>query len=58
MPRYARISINIPQLTGLFDYSIPHEFESVIQVGSLVNVPLGNKLIKASSYSCGRNQRG
>lgn len=44
MPRYARISINIPQLTGLFDYSIPLEFESLTQVGSLVNIPFGKQM--------------
>jgi primosomal protein N' (replication factor Y) len=41
MPRYARISINIPQLTGLFDYSIPPDFQDEIQPGSLVDVPFG-----------------
>lgn len=43
MPRYARISINIPQLTGLFDYFVPPELEGVIQPGSLVNVPFGRQ---------------
>ncbi len=41
MPRYARISINIPQLTGLFDYSIPSDLQEEIQSGSLVEVPFG-----------------
>ncbi len=44
MPRYARISINIPQLTGLFDYSIPEEFDGLIHAGSLVNVPFGRQI--------------
>lgn len=41
MPRYARISINIPQLTGLFDYSIPPELMEDVHAGSLVEVPFG-----------------
>lgn len=44
MPRYARVSINIPQLTGLFDYSIPEEFDGFIHAGSLVNVPFGRQI--------------
>ena len=46
MPHYARISINIAQLTELFDYHIPGEFEGLIQPGSLVNVPFGKQTVQ------------
>lgn len=43
MPSFARVSVNIPQLTGLFDYHIPPEYAGMIQPGSLVNIPFGRQ---------------
>ena len=43
MPSFARVSVNIPQLTGLFDYQIPAEFTGLVQPGVLVNVPFGRQ---------------
>ncbi len=39
---FARIAVNIPSVTGLFDYSIPPELNNV-QVGCLVTVPFGRQ---------------
>ncbi len=43
MPRYARVSVNITQLTDLFDYQVPTELEGVVQPGTLVTVPFGRQ---------------
>lgn len=41
MPQFVRVSVNIPQLTGLFDYQVPSELEGLVLPGSLVKVPFG-----------------
>ena len=46
MTRYARISVNIAQVSGVFDYSIPDEFISAIQIGALVQVPFGKQVVQ------------
>lgn len=46
MPPYARVSVNIPQLSGLFDYEIPRELEGQIQPGTLVNMPFGRQTVQ------------
>ncbi|HPS41591.1 MAG TPA: primosomal protein N' [Anaerolineaceae bacterium] len=46
MLHYARISVNIPQLTGLFDYHIPDPLLGALQPGSLVNVPFGKQALQ------------
>ena len=40
---FARIAVNIPTVTGLFDYSIPPELAH-IQTGCLVTVPFGKQI--------------
>jgi primosomal protein N' (replication factor Y) len=37
------VAVNIPQLAGLFDYSIPAEWIGEVNVGSLVTVPFGRQ---------------
>ena len=46
MNRYARISVNIAQVSGVFDYSIPAELAPAIQLGSLVQVPFGKQVVQ------------
>lgn len=46
MSSYARISVNIAQVTGVFDYSIPDELANLVQVGSLVQVPFGKQVVQ------------
>ncbi len=43
MPHYARVSVNIAQLTELFDYQLPAGLEHLIQPGTLVTVPFGRQ---------------
>lgn len=43
-PRYARVAVNITQLTGLFDYAIPEEWLDQVVPGSLVTIPFGRQL--------------
>jgi primosomal protein N' (replication factor Y) len=46
MPPFARVSVNIPQLTGSFDYHIPAEYAGLVQPGSLVNIPFGRQNVQ------------
>ncbi len=41
---FARVAVNIPQLSGLFDYFIPSELAERVSVGSLVTVPFGRQI--------------
>ncbi|MCX6056279.1 MAG: primosomal protein N' [Chloroflexi bacterium] len=45
-PPFARVAVNIPQISGLFDYSIPSSLENQVQPGSLVSVPFGKKMVQ------------
>jgi primosomal protein N' (replication factor Y) len=47
MPKFVRVSINIAQISDVFDYSIPEEYEGSIQPGSLVIVPFGRQTVQA-----------
>jgi primosomal protein N' (replication factor Y) len=40
---YLRIAVNIPSVTGVFDYSLPPEMEGTVGVGQLVSVPFGRQ---------------
>lgn len=46
MPNFARISVNIAQVSGVFDYSIPPEYTARVNPGSLVEVPFGHQLVQ------------
>ena len=46
MAKFARVSVNISQISSLFDYSIPEELEKAIQTGSLVIVPFGRQTVQ------------
>ncbi|NWF65031.1 MAG: hypothetical protein HXY38_12075, partial [Chloroflexi bacterium] len=41
---YARLAVNIPALSGIFDYTIPLQLASKIQPGCLVTAPFGNQI--------------
>ena len=43
---YARLAVNVPAITNLFDYSIPSELAPHIQAGCLVTVPFGNQTVQ------------
>jgi primosomal protein N' (replication factor Y) len=43
MTAFAKISVNIPSVMGVFDYSLPPEMEGTVDVGQLVTVPFGRQ---------------
>lgn len=43
---YVRIAVNIPAVSGEFDYSLPPELDGQVQAGSLVTVPFGNQVVQ------------
>ncbi len=40
---FARLAVNIPAISGIFDYVIPTELVEKIQTGCLVTAPFGNQ---------------
>ena len=43
---FARLAVNIPAVSGIFDYSIPTELAPHIQLGCLVVAPFGNQTVQ------------
>lgn len=43
---FARVAVNVPTITSLYDYAIPEEL-SKLQAGHLVTVPFGNQVVQA-----------
>ena len=43
---FARVAVNVSAISNLFDYSIPAELASQLQVGCLVTVPFGNQMVQ------------
>lgn len=46
MPSYVQIAVNVPSLSGVFDYHVPPELESQLTPGSLVAVPFGQQTVQ------------
>ncbi len=46
MTTYVQIVVNVPAVSGIFDYAIPESLEGQIGVGHLVIVPFGNKTVQ------------
>lgn len=43
---FARLAVNIPAVSGIFDYTVPPELVSQIQSGCLVVAPFGNQTVQ------------
>lgn len=43
---FARLAVNIPAISGIFDYSIPAELVAQIQPGCLVTAPFGKQMVQ------------
>jgi primosomal protein N' (replication factor Y) len=43
---FARLAVNIPTISGIFDYEIPTELTPQIQMGSLVVAPFGKQTVQ------------
>ena len=46
MTTYVQIVVNVPAVSGIFDYAIPESLEGQIGIGHLVVVPFGNKTVQ------------
>ncbi|KAF0106898.1 MAG: primosomal protein N' (replication factor Y) (superfamily II helicase) [Anaerolineaceae bacterium] len=46
MPAYVRVAVNVPNLTGEFDYHLPPELEGRVGAGHLVTVPFGKQTVQ------------
>ncbi len=49
---YVRVSVNIPQFSGAFDYHLPPELTGSVEPGSLVSVPLRNQTVQGIVLEC------
>lgn len=45
-PTYARICVNLSQVSGTYDYKIPNNLIGLVRPGCLVEVPFGPRLIQ------------
>ncbi|MFH1524017.1 MAG: hypothetical protein ABIF04_03555, partial [Chloroflexota bacterium] len=46
MNQFAQIAVNVPSITGLFDYVLPAELEGKVGPGHLVTVPFGKQTVQ------------
>lgn len=46
LPAYARVSINLPQVAGTFDYAIPQHLLGKVLPGCLVEAPFGSRMLQ------------
>src|SRR5215203_1203695 len=46
MTTFVQIVVNVPAVSGIFDYAIPESLAGQIGVGHLVIVPFGNKTVQ------------
>jgi hypothetical protein len=47
---FAQVAVNVPSVTGVFDYAIPKSLAGQVGIGHLVIVPSGSRLCKI--WSC------
>ncbi|MEN9561876.1 MAG: Primosomal protein, partial [Chloroflexota bacterium] len=43
---FVRLAVNIPAISGVFDYSVPAELAPHLQAGCLVTAPFGNQIVQ------------
>jgi primosomal protein N' (replication factor Y) len=43
---YARVAVNVPTITGIFDYHLPPELDGRVAAGHLVTVPFGKQTVQ------------
>ena len=43
---FARLAVNLPAVSGMFDYAIPDELAGQVGVGCLVTAPFGNQTVQ------------
>src|SRR5512141_3342499 len=46
MTTYVQIVVNVPAVSGIFDYAVPESLLGQIGLGHLVLVPFGNKTVQ------------
>ncbi len=46
MPIFVQISVNVPAVSGVFDYHLPPELEGKVGVGHLVTVPFSHQIVQ------------
>jgi primosomal protein N' len=44
--QYARVAVNVPKITGVFDYHLPDDLVGRVGVGCLLTVPFGKQTVQ------------
>ena len=44
---FVRVAVNVPTVSGEYDYHLPPELEGRVEVGHLVRVPFGAQMVQA-----------
>jgi primosomal protein N' (replication factor Y) len=44
---FVRVAVNVPTISGEYDYHLPPELEGRVEVGQLVQVPFGPQMVQA-----------
>jgi primosomal protein N' (replication factor Y) len=52
MPTFLEIAVNVPQVSGVFDYHLPPELEGKVEPGHLVEVPFGHQIVQGVVIRC------
>jgi primosomal protein N' (replication factor Y) len=51
MEKFVQVIVNIPGIDGVFDYHVPEEFQSELEIGALVTVPFGRQIAQGIIHS-------
>lgn len=43
---YVQVAVNVPAVSGVFDYLVPDELADQVKIGILVAVPFGNQMVQ------------
>jgi len=46
MPVFVQLSVNIPSISGVFDYQLPSHLEGQVGIGHLVTIPFNNQIVQ------------
>jgi len=46
MKRYVQVTINLPEIEGVFDYQVPDDLSELIEIGMLISVPFGKQKVQ------------
>jgi primosomal protein N' (replication factor Y) len=46
MKKYVQVTVNLPEIDGVYDYHLPDELAGLVKIGSLILVPFGRQKVQ------------